>query len=207
LSHRIAAKSLYNNNYSSIVVDRQQRHPYSIEKWKKVGEEGQPARISRQKSDSRHVHSTVFRGPSNVSLDAKGRMAIPTRYRERIASRCNGELVVTVDKDRCLLLYPLPDWEELERELVNVRGLNNATRRIVRIMVGYATEVDMDNNGRILICKELRKFAGIDRQAMLIGQGKKFELWDEATWNEKCEEWLGDDDDDDLSADLGSISF
>ena len=134
-------------------------------------------------------------------------MAIPTRYRERLVSRCSGELIVTVDTDRCLLLYPLPDWEELERELVNVPGLNRATRRIVRIMVGYATEVDMDSNGRILVTQELREFAGIEKQGMLVGQGKKFELWDETTWNEKCEVWLNDDDDDELSADLGSISF
>jgi len=172
-----------------------------------VGEEGHPARISRQKSEFRHVQVTVFRGPNKVSLDAKGRMAIPTEYRDRIASRCNGELVVTVDKDRCLLVYPLPDWEELENKLVNVPGLNKATRRIVRIMVGYATEVDMDNNGRILISRELRDFASIEKKAMLIGQGKKFELWDEKTWDDKCEVWLSEDDDDDSSADLGSISF
>lgn len=174
-----------------------------------MGEKGHPARISRQKSDPRQVRTTVFRGATKVSLDAKGRMAIPTRYRERLSARCDGELVVTVDKDHCLLIFPLPDWEELERKLVKLPSLKKKARRIVRIMVGYATEVEMDANGRILVSKELREFSSLDRSGMLIGQGNKFELWDEATWNEKRDAWLGDDDDDDgeLPVELESISF
>ncbi len=134
-------------------------------------------------------------------------MAIPTRYRERIATRCDGEMIVTVDKDHCLLVYPLPDWEELERKLVRLPSMNKIARRIVRIMVGYATEVDMDANGRILVSRELRDFASIDKQAMLIGQGNKFELWDEEIWNQKRDEWLNEEDDGDLPRDLESMSF
>ena len=103
-------------------------------------------------------------------------MAIPTRYRERLSSRCDGQIIVTVDKDRCLLIYPLPDWEDLERKLVRLPSMNKTARRIMRIMVGYATEVDIDTNGRILVSRELREFASLDKQAMLIGQGNKFEL-------------------------------
>ena len=172
-----------------------------------MGGIGQPARISRQKSDSGHVQITVFRGATKVSLDAKGRMAIPTRYRERLAARCDGQIIVTVDKDHCLLVYPMPDWEELERKLVRLPSMNKAARRIVRIMVGYATEVDMDGSGRILVSKELREFASLDKQAMLIGQGNKFELWDEATWNEKRDAWLSEEDDGELPPDLESIAF
>lgn len=149
----------------------------------------------------------MFRGASKVSLDAKGRLAIPTRYRERLLIRCDGNLILTVDKDHCLLLYPLPDWEELERKLVRLPSMNKVARRIVRIMVGYATEVDMDGNGRILISRELREFASLDRQGIFLGQGNKFELWDEPTWNEKRDAWLSDDDDDDMPADLELISF
>ncbi|MCH8158842.1 MAG: division/cell wall cluster transcriptional repressor MraZ [Proteobacteria bacterium] len=149
----------------------------------------------------------MFRGASQVSLDAKGRMAIPTRYRERVATRCDGQMIVTVDKDHCLLVYPLPDWEELERKLVRLPSMNKIARRIVRIMVGYATEVDMDANGRILVSRELRDFASIDKQAMLIGQGNKFELWDEEIWNRKRDEWLNEEDDGDLPRDLESMSF
>jgi MraZ protein len=101
----------------------------------------------------------------------------------------------------------MPDWEELERKLVRLPSMNKAARRLVRIMVGYATEVDMDGSGRILVSKELREFASLDRQAMLIGQGNKFELWDEATWNEKRDAWLSEDDDGELPPDLESIAF
>ena len=134
-------------------------------------------------------------------------MAIPTRYRERLSSRCDGQIIVTVDKDRCLLIYPLPDWEDLERKLVRLPSMNKTARRIVRIMVGYATEVDIDTNGRILVSRELRDFASLDKQAMLIGQGNKFELWDEDIWNQKRDEWLSEEEDGDLPADLESISF
>ena len=181
--------------------------PYSVEKWIKVGGDGHPAQDSRQKSETRAVRTVVFRGATKVTLDAKGRMAIPTRYRERLATRCDGEIVVTVDKDHCLLVYPLPDWEELERKLVRLPSMHKVARRIVRIMVGYATEVDMDTSGRILISKELREFAGLDRQGMLIGQGNKFELWNEETWIEKRDAWLGEEDDGELPADLESLSF
>ena len=97
--------------------------------------------------------------------------------------------------------------EELERKLVRLPSMNKVARRIVRIMVGYATEIDMDANGRILVSKELREFASLEKQGMLIGQGNKFEFWDEATWNEKRDAWLLDEDDSDMPADLESISF
>ncbi len=134
-------------------------------------------------------------------------MAIPTRYRERLAARCDGQIIVTVDKDHCLLVYPLPDWEELERKLVRLPSMNKAARRLVRIMVGYATEVEADGSGRILVSRELREFAGLDKHAVLIGQGNKFELWDEHTWNEKREAWLEIEDDGELPPDLESIAF
>ncbi len=149
----------------------------------------------------------MFRGATKVTLDAKGRMAIPTRYRERLAARCDGQIIVTVDKDHCLLVYPLPDWEELERKLVRLPSMNKAARRLVRIMVGYATEVEADASGRILVSRELREFAGLDKHAVLIGQGNKFELWDEHTWNDKREAWLEIDDDGELPPDLESIAF
>ncbi len=172
-----------------------------------MGGDGHLARDSRQKSGAGAVRSVVFRGATKVTLDAKGRMAIPTRYRERLASRCDGEIVITVDRDRCLLIYPMPDWEELERKLVRLPSMNKVARNIVRIMVGYATEVDMDNNGRILVSRELRDFAGLEKQAMLIGQGNKFELWDDDAWIEKRDAWLASEDDGELPADLESISF
>ena len=168
---------------------------------------GNPPVFRARRAKSGAIDNVMFRGATKVTLDAKGRMAIPTRYRERLAARCDGQIIVTVDKDHCLLVYPLPDWEELERKLVRLPSMNKAARRIVRIMVGYATEVDMDGSGRILVSKELREFASLDKQAMLIGQGNKFELWDEATWNEKRDAWLTQDDDGELPPDLESIAF
>jgi MraZ protein len=149
----------------------------------------------------------MFRGATKVTLDAKGRLAIPTGYRERIAMRCDGQLIVTIDKDYCLLIYPFPDWEEIERKLVRLPSLNKKARRLQRLMVGHATEVNLDGHGRILLSRELREFANLGRQAMLIGQGNKFELWDEDSWNQKRDEWLADDDETDLPAELESLSL
>ena len=149
----------------------------------------------------------MFRGATKVTLDAKGRLAIPTRYRERIATRCDGELVVTLDKDHCLLVYPLPDWEEIERKLVRLPSLQKRTREMQRIMLGYATEVDVDGAGRILLSRELREVAGLERQAMLIGQGHKFELWDEERWNAIRDDWLNTEDDGELPPELESLSL
>ena len=146
----------------------------------------------------------MFRGATKVTLDAKGRMAIPTKYRERLAARCDGQLVATVDLDYCLLIYPLPDWEEIERKLVRLPSLDDQSRQLQRLMVGHATEIDMDGHGRILLSRELRDFAGLDKQAMLLGQGNKFELWDEQTLKEKRDGWMKSDE---LSAELATLSL
>jgi len=121
--------------------------------------------------------------------------------------RSDGQLVVTVDKGQCLLIYPLPDWEEIERKLVRLPSLHKRTREMQQIMVGYATEVDIDGHGRILLSRELREFAGLDRSAVLIGQGHRFELWDEERWNEKRDAWLKSDDDGELPPELESLSL
>jgi MraZ protein len=140
-------------------------------------------------------------------LDAKGRLAIPTRYRERLAQRCDGQLVATVDKDYCLLLYPFPDWEDIERKLMRLPSLDKRARRLQRLMVGHATEIDVDGHGRILLSRELREFAGLEKQAVLLGQGNRFELWDEERWNETRDGWLSDGDDADLSAQLETLTL
>jgi len=149
----------------------------------------------------------MLRGATKVTLDAKGRLAIPTRYRERLAECCKGQLVVTVDKDYCLLIYPFPEWGKIEQKLVALPSLHQQARRLQRLMVGYATELDIDGHGRILLPIELREFAGLTKQAILLGQGNKFELWDEDSWNEKRDSWLSADDDVDLPAELESLSL
>jgi len=150
----------------------------------------------------------MFRGPSKITLDAKGRLAIPTRYRDRIMARTDGHLVATADRDHCLLIYPMPDWEETERKLVRLPSLDKRAQRLKRLMLGHAVELEMDGHGRILLPKELREFANLDRQVMLIGQGNKFELWDEEHWTRRRDEWLEEGDDfGDLSAELETLSF
>lgn len=150
----------------------------------------------------------MFRGANKVTLDAKGRVVLPTRYRDRIVERCQGRLVVTIDRDQCLLLYPLPDWEEIERKLMRLPTLNEHARRLQRLMVGHATDLELDGHGRVLLPPKLREFAGLDRDAMLLGQGNRFELWDEARWNERRDEWLKDEElPAELPADLETLSL
>ncbi len=131
----------------------------------------------------------MFRGVNNISLDAKGRMAIPTRFRESLQSGCASQLVVTVDTDRCLLIYPLPEWQEIERKLVKLPSLNKTARHLQRMLMGNATDVEMDGQGRILIPTPLRSYAGLKKKAVMIGQGHKFELWNEESWNSQLNEW------------------
>jgi len=132
----------------------------------------------------------MFRGVNSLTLDGKGRLAIPTRYREALVRDCEGHLVVTVDRDHCLLLYPLPEWEEIERKLTKLPSLNPQARRLQRLLIGHATECDLDGNGRILLPPPLRTFASLERAVVLIGQGNKFEIWDEQQWNVRRTEWL-----------------
>ena len=150
----------------------------------------------------------MFRGAAKVTLDAKGRMVIPNRYREQIAERAQGQLVVTVDRDQCLLLYPLPDWEQIERKLMSLPSLQAQARRLQRLMVGHATDLALDGHGRLLLPAELREFAGLERHAMLIGQGNRFELWDEKRWNERRDFWLASEEAvTDLPSELDSLSL
>jgi MraZ protein len=154
------------------------------------------------------AHEHVFRGATKVTLDDKGRMVLPTRHRQRAADRGEGKLVVTVDRDGCLLIYPLPDWEQIERKLMSLPSLHERSRRLQRLMVGHATEVELDGQGRLLLPPELREFAQLTRHAMLIGQGNRLELWDEARWNERRDFWVKSEETaSDLSAELDSLSL
>jgi MraZ protein len=132
----------------------------------------------------------LFRGVSSLNLDAKGRIAIPTRYRERLVEVCASELVITVDKDRCLLIYPQPIWLDIEEKLKKLPSFDEASRNLQRLYIGNAHDIEMDGQGRILLPQELRKFANLDKKVALVGQINKFELWDEETWNARQDAWL-----------------
>lgn len=147
-----------------------------------------------------------LKGLTALALDGKGRVAIPARYRDNLREACGGRLVVTVDLDHCLLIYPQPEWLVVEQSLVKLPSTNRNARRLKRLLVGYAEECDMDGQGRILISQPLRAFAGLDKRLVLLGQGNKFELWDEERWNAESEELLADVSDGRLPDDL-DISF
>ncbi len=134
---------------------------------------------------------------------------MPARYRERLLEGCGGRLVVTVDQDHCLLVYPLPEWEVIENKLIALPSLNKQARLLQRLLIGHATELDMDAQGRILLPAMLREFAGLKKKAVIIGQGKKLEIWDEDTWGESQEEWVAavQADEGELPAALEELSL
>lgn len=133
----------------------------------------------------------MFRGINGINIDTKGRIAMPTKYRDRLQLDSNSSVVLTIDtEERCLLLYPLPGWEEIETKLAALPSFNPAARRIQRLLIGHATDVEMDGQGRILLPPLLREYAGLNKRIVLVGQGKKFELWDEAHWNASRDHWL-----------------
>ena len=136
----------------------------------------------------------MFRGVNGVNIDEKGRMVMPTRYRDRLQQDSRGCVVLTIDtEERCLLMYPIAAWEDIESKLATLPSFNQAARRIQRLLIGHATETEIDSHGRILLPPLLREYAGLSKRAMLVGQGKKFELWDEGHWQERRAEWLDEE--------------
>ena len=130
----------------------------------------------------------MFRGVAELNLDAKGRMAMPVRYRAHLDEHCAGRLVMTIDLfEKCLAVYPLPEWEIIQQKLDALSSFNPKTVMVKRLLMGNATDVEMDGNGRLLIPTKLRKHANLDKKLVMAGQGKKFELWDEETWDSRCQ--------------------
>ena len=126
----------------------------------------------------------MFRGVAQLSLDSKGRLAVPSRYREALLVRCAGRLVITADYDKCLLIYPQPDWEPIQQKLMGLSSLNPRIRDLQRQLIGYAEDIEMDAAGRVLISSALRGFATLGKSVVLVGQGNKFELWDQEKWDQ-----------------------
>jgi len=126
----------------------------------------------------------VFRGISNLSIDTKGRIAIPTKYRDEITDDFKGQMVLSVDHGvRCLVLYPMSNWVDTEQNLMGLPNLSDAVRDMKRLILGHAEDVKMDGQGRIMIAAPLREYAQMEKKIVMIGQGDKFELWDEQAWN------------------------
>ena len=137
----------------------------------------------------------MFRGVNKINLDAKGRMALPARYRDQIADCCENQLVATIDTEtRCLLLYPLPEWEMIEKKIDALPSFNPAARRIQRLLIGHATDIELDSSGRLLLPQPLREYAQMDKKLVLLGQGRKFEIWGEEQWNSARDLYLAEND-------------
>lgn len=130
-----------------------------------------------------------FRGISKVSVDAKGRFSLPKQRRERLEASGVSTVVVTADPSRCLLIYPMNEWQKFEAQIVALPNAHPAARQYQRLYLGYAAEIDFDSSGRLLLTSELRDYAGIDRKAMVLGQGNKLELWDADRFAKQSEIW------------------
>ena len=132
-----------------------------------------------------------FRGITQLALDAKGRLAIPAKHRDALTPGGDGRLVLTADPSRCLLLYPLAAWEPIQARLMALSSFNEQIRGFQRMLVGHADDVEIDAAGRILVPPALRRYASLDKHVVLVGQGQKFELWDEAQWEVKMAQAIG----------------
>ena len=129
----------------------------------------------------------MFQGAAALSLDVKGRLAIPVRHREALAAAADGRLVLTAHPHRCLLLYPEPAWEPIRDKVLAASSMNLQSAAIKRLLVGNAREETMDAAGRLLVAPELRQFAALEKQVWLVGQGSHFEIWSDLGWQQQQE--------------------
>ncbi len=135
----------------------------------------------------------MFRGINLVVLDAKGRIKLPVRYRQFLPTDKEPQLVLTIDTESpCLLLYPIKEWEIIEEKLQALPSFNPAVRRIQRLLIGHATDLDLDTNGRILLPALLRNYAHLEKEIMVVGQGRKIELWGANEWDDYRTQWISD---------------
>jgi MraZ protein len=150
----------------------------------------------------------MFRGVQHINLDAKGRMAVPSRQRELLSVLSEGHIVLTVDtQTACLPLYPLPEWERIERDVQALPALNPAVKRFQRLVLGYASDLQLDGNGRVLVPPALREYAQLEKRAVLVGQGNKLELWSEDLWQQECAAALSTDQTAELPAELMQLNL
>lgn len=152
----------------------------------------------------------MFRGINAINLDSKGRMTMPTRYRDLLTLNNGNQVIITIDTESpSLLVYPFNEWQIIEQKIQALPSFNKATRRIQRLLIGHATEVDIDNSGRLLLPPMLREYAKLEKEVVLIGQGNKFEIWDKKNWHSHRHDWLMEEADrtTDVPPELQSIAL
>lgn len=136
----------------------------------------------------------MFRGATSLTLDVKGRLAVPAKHRDALQTQCAGRLVLTVHPHRCLLLYPQPAWEPIQAKMMALSSFDKQSSTLQRLLVGHAEDIDMDSAGRLLVSPVLREFAGLEKQAMLVGQGSHFEIWNMDAWRAQLDRVMSGDD-------------
>lgn len=147
----------------------------------------------------------MFNGRNALNLDAKGRLTVPTRYRESLNSACGGRVVITQHPyDSCLAMYPFPAWTDIARQVAAQSDASPQVRKLKRRFLGQAVEMEMDGNGRLLLPPELRAVVGLEKHAMLVGLMHRFEIWAEETWNELEQQEL---DQDAMPESVQALSF
>ena len=129
----------------------------------------------------------MYFGETAINLDAKGRLAIPMRYRDPIQEQCSGQLVLTYSAfdSGALYLYPEQEWERVRDEVTSLSTFNPGHRSLQRKLVGSASAVEPDANGRIQLPQTLRLVAGLEKKVVLLGMGNRFEIWNETILNQK----------------------
>lgn len=138
----------------------------------------------------------MFRGINSATLDSKGRMALPARFRDLLQMGAEGKTVVTIDmREQCLLLYPLTEWEVVQRKLESLANVGARARLLQRLLIGHATDLDIDAQGRILLPAMLREFGNFEKKLVLVGQGNKIEIWNADHWHQRMQTWLADESD------------
>ncbi len=147
----------------------------------------------------------MFNGRNTLNLDAKGRLTVPTRYRESLSDSCGGRVVITQHPyDGCLVMYPSPAWNDIARQVAAQSDASPQVRKLKRRFLGQAVEMDMDGNGRLLLPPELRAVVGLEKRAMLVGLMHRFEIWAEETWIELEQQEL---DQDAMPESVQALSF
>jgi MraZ protein len=127
----------------------------------------------------------MFEGAAALSLDVKGRLAIPARHRETLLAAAEGALVLTAHPHRCLLLYPASAWQPIRDQVLKASSLDPRAASIKRVLVGNARTETLDSAGRILVAPELRDYAQFEKTVYLVGMGTHFEIWSEAGWKQQ----------------------
>ncbi len=152
----------------------------------------------------------MFRGTHYLSNDVKGRFAVPTRYRDPLLKASSGGLVITVHPaERCLLIYPTPQWDEIQLKIEKLSNVKKNLHDIQLMLMGMASDVEMDGQGRVQIAQYLREYAEIEKKGVLVGQGKRFEYWQEEKWNAKVQDWTNNGlvSDEEMEAEVANLTL